>query len=603
MLLNRAVFLFKGRLLLGLGLWLLFLALPLLGWHRAFSYPGIINAVYLWAPACLVGPSIWRLLGADLSRVGWRGRFFRLQIIFELPAVVLLYLSFLLPSGPLAALFVLPWLILVLSLAFQGLLLLLERWQYPEELSLSMALIFLLVGAVWLSASRLGLSFLGFPPVIVILTAVHFHFAGFASCLILGAVGRVILPEASPFFKNVYYVLLVGALLGIPLLALGILAFPSLEIVSALVFTASLWLWALFVLGLLLPKLTQVLPRLLLFVAVASIFWSMAWAVRYALGTYLGLNWVGILTMAGVHGAVNAFGFASSGLLALMILQPKPRQNVTQIPFSRLWSAGFVGPEFFHKQNLVAQPSSDTQQTQPTGLIDDITSFSRPDFDVAELPESIRLFYEQTQSHALRVSPEWQPGFVWLGRLFRRLMNRIGQMALPIEAEGPADVIDSQILPLRSQIDGRDNVRAWVRTYTETGQAVYAAAYSQHQNDGQTYMNIAFPLPGGHLTSILRLDWHQKTLCLSSLPQQKINTNLGIHPAFSFEKNQHQGVYLCGAGITVRLPINESIYVWSPEDVPYWPWGIPEQVTVLARHDMWLMGILCLRLYYSIYPE
>src|SRR5215813_3899071 len=60
------------------------------------------------------------------------------------------------------------------------------------EISLDAGLIFLPVGGAWLVAARLGIQPLGFGDTIVLLTAVHFHFARFASPILAGLAGRAI---------------------------------------------------------------------------------------------------------------------------------------------------------------------------------------------------------------------------------------------------------------------------------------------------------------------------------------------------------------------------------------------------------------------------
>ena len=44
-------------------------------------------------------------------------------------------------------------------------------------------------------------------------------------------------------------------------------------------------------------------------------------------------------------------------------------------------------------------------------------------------------------------------------------------------------------MPLDDRKDGRSNVRAWVRTYIGSGNAVYVAAYANHSDGKKTYMN------------------------------------------------------------------------------------------------------------------
>jgi len=305
--------------------------------------------------------------------------------------------------------------------------------------------------------------------------------------------------------------------------------------------------------------------------------------------TYFNQVWVSIPQMGWRHGLFNVLGFALPALVALYLEKPQPRVASKEMPWSQLRATGFVGPDFFERLGAV----SALTYPAPTGLISDWDSYRRDDFEPRHLPLAIQDFYQQTANYSLRVLPVWQPGFGLAGKLFRKLMDRIGQMALPIQSEQREDNIESLILSVSDALDSRQNVRAWVRTYRDTQQVAYAAAYSQHRKDEQCYMNIAFPLPFCQLTSILRLDLlpteaDSPALSLSSLPMH----NQG-----------DQGVYLVFKALSVRLPINETIQVWTPEQVSEWPAQIWPDTTVLAQHDMWICGLLCLRLYYTIYPE
>jgi hypothetical protein len=59
-----------------------------------------------------------------------------------------------------------------------------------DELCLHAALVYWPVGCLWLVISRAGVNPLGFSDDIVLLTAVHFHYAGFAALTMLGMTGR-----------------------------------------------------------------------------------------------------------------------------------------------------------------------------------------------------------------------------------------------------------------------------------------------------------------------------------------------------------------------------------------------------------------------------
>jgi hypothetical protein len=124
---------------------------------------------------------------------------------------------------------------------------------------------------------------------------------------------------------------------------------------------------------------------------------------------------------------------------------------------------------------------------------------------------------------------------------------------------------------------------------------MYVAAYATHSMQSNTYMNIAFPVPGGNVSSFLHmsgLDGASESggVILSTLPH--------VHAGGD------QGVYFANRLLPVRLPINETITVWAAgmKDAPF---DIPvsmENSNVIARHEMWLFGIKFLELDYEIFP-
>ena len=77
------------------------------------------------------------------------------------------------------------------------------------------------IGGGWLVLSRLGVSVLGFEEPIILLTAVHFHYAAFATLVLVGLAGRFTRDGAA------YRAIAAGAVSGPPLLAAGITLSPS----------------------------------------------------------------------------------------------------------------------------------------------------------------------------------------------------------------------------------------------------------------------------------------------------------------------------------------------------------------------------------------
>ncbi len=145
-------------------------------------------------------------------------------------AATLVVASFFLSKGPLACALAMPWLLLTGLGALSGAARLLRnRLADIAETCHAMALIFLPVGAGWLCLSRLGMAPMGFREPIVLLTAVHFHYTGFAAPVLSGMAirrfshyGKILRPAG------------LGLLGGTPLLAAGFVFSPLLKYVAVL---------------------------------------------------------------------------------------------------------------------------------------------------------------------------------------------------------------------------------------------------------------------------------------------------------------------------------------------------------------------------------
>jgi len=221
--------------------------------------------------------------------------------------------------------------------------------------------------------------------------------------------------------------------------------------------------------------------------------------------------------------------------------------------------------------------------TRRVGLVDDLDAFARRDFNAASVNAEIRRFYEQTADYEMEVIAEWQPGFRQAGRIWRRWAERIGQLGLPRHQELEDLDVEAEIVDVDERHDGRAGCRGWIRKFRQTGHAIYVAIYAEHENEGRRYMNIAFPLPFSNLTSILRFDHADKGIALTTRPRRD-----GIGD---------EGIYLVTPILPVRLPIDETILVWRANNETR-----PERrdKVLEARHDMWLFGILYLKLRYAI---
>lgn len=147
-------------------------------------------------------------------------------------AALLLLASVARPPSPSAMYLALPWLMVTMLLAMGGAARVCRRGLRPlPDLTCDAGLLFVPVGGVSLCLWRAGISPLGFDPVIVMLTAIHFHYAELILPLLAGWSGRA----APGRFANA---VALGVLTGVPAVAAGIVATqlrfsPVLEVAAA----------------------------------------------------------------------------------------------------------------------------------------------------------------------------------------------------------------------------------------------------------------------------------------------------------------------------------------------------------------------------------
>jgi hypothetical protein len=176
---------------------------------------------------------------------------------------------------------------------------------------------YLLVAGAWLVASRAGLQLLAFREPIVLLTAVHFHFAGFASAVLAGLTYERFRESRS---KALLRVALLAVVCGPGILGLAFLLGPKVKLVAALLIAVGqLGLASGMVhLGI---SAKNSRGRWLLVVAGASVAAGMILAAVWAIGEYPLQAFVNIRQMAQFHGILNAVGFAACGLMGWTIMK------------------------------------------------------------------------------------------------------------------------------------------------------------------------------------------------------------------------------------------------------------------------------------------
>lgn len=217
--------------------------------------------------------------------------------------------SFIVLPGRLSAGLTVPWLLFGALLGSAALLRLVKGgWRQLSTFCHTAALGYLPVGAAWLFASRAGINPMGFGEPIILLTAVHFHFSGFAASVLAGEVLRHGKENA---FLNTWIAL--GALLGMPIIASGFVFSAPLKLVGIVFFSSTLVTLAAkqFLTA---RSLAPGRSKQCLVISSLSVICGMGLALLYGITEYADWPMLTVPQMAYSHGILNAFGFTGCGL-------------------------------------------------------------------------------------------------------------------------------------------------------------------------------------------------------------------------------------------------------------------------------------------------
>jgi len=272
---------------------------------------GIIEVLFL------LGPWVVVPLGADLMRGSGASKSSAVRDWALVTAALLTTVSFFLDNRTTAAWLASSWLLVCVGFAADGL----RRFANAGTKSFSQFCFavgegYLLVVGAWLVASRAGLQVLTFREPIVLLTAVHFHFAGFASAVFAGLVDeRFRVSKWNAFLR----VALLAVVCGPAILGSAFLLGPKVKLVAALLIASGQFGLAG---GMVRVGVTAKngIGRWLLFVASASVAAGMVLAAVWAVGEYPLQGFVSIRQMAEFHGVLNAVGFVLCGLLGWLLV-------------------------------------------------------------------------------------------------------------------------------------------------------------------------------------------------------------------------------------------------------------------------------------------
>jgi hypothetical protein len=295
---------------------------------------GEVELLFLFAPLVIV--PLGMELGIPIEGSGWFDEAARrLQPIGAAMALWTMWLA----PGRRAGLAALAWMAVCALMAGSGLMTVARiiREKLTGEPSvrdaatnrtamilIAIARIDLAVGGAWLVASRLGMQPMGIREPIGLLTAVHFHYAGFATATVAAAT----LQFAERRGESRWLRRVALMLAGLPfVVAAGFVVAPALKMSAAVLFSLSVAVLAIFLRGYGVQA-NEPAARVLLQIAAGAVFIGMIFSSAYAVADFTGSDVLTVPQMARTHGLLNAMGFCLLGLLGWLIEnKAKPAQS------------------------------------------------------------------------------------------------------------------------------------------------------------------------------------------------------------------------------------------------------------------------------------
>ncbi len=300
----------KRSAAVGLVAWLLFLLRP----TADTASTELIHRIVLFGVMVIVP---WGLsLIPPSERSGVNFWLYNIAVALQGLPVPLTVISFYLDKGLLAGSLVCGTLLVYSVIALYGVSRLISRRSlFPiAELSIDAGLIYLPVAGAWLVIYRLGIQPFGFGEMIILLTAVHFHFAGFATPIIAGMNGRVLATKNYP--RPIFAFSVFAIVAAMPLVAAGITLSPVVGLVGTLLLSTGLVLLAVLTIGWVAPTITPRVKQVLLILGALSSCSAMVLASLYAYSLVTHTLILTIPRMAMTHGILNALGFVTCSLFA-----------------------------------------------------------------------------------------------------------------------------------------------------------------------------------------------------------------------------------------------------------------------------------------------
>lgn len=260
-----------------------------------------------------------------------------------------------------------------------------------------------------------------------------------------------------------------------------------------------------------------------------------------------------------------ALSFGSFATIAGVVLG-WAHHSARGVPLSSLHGDRHIGPTWPDRRDL--------RGDRVPGEMDSLVDYARIGFDPDTVHPDVRALYEQTTTFEMTITATWHHPYSLGAHLAGRWTRRIEQLNLPGPGGDPKRV-SSELFTLAepaATADPRDDPRLWVRTDNDTDEGIFVAIYASYVEDGERLVNIAVPLPGTSLATVLRIEHYGEGVALTT------DCPTG-------------GLYLHTAAGALRLPASQRFRVAPAHDPAAPTKDFPIEADVLADQRIYLFGL------------
>lgn len=254
--------------------------------------------------------------------------------------------------------------------------------------------------------------------------------------------------------------------------------------------------------------------------------------------------------------------------------------------FATRFAAGdIVGDDFFRRFAQRVHATFHGQGTD-TGLMESLDLLRWAQFNPDRVHPLIREFYEHTSRFDMAIEIQWNPLVRPFGALYLALVGRaMQQLQVPLNSEG-FEGLDNWLEVIDLEGDSKPDFRCWIRVLRDSHIPVYVGAYKTYRsgldNEQRAYVSVAFPVPGGTITTVLT--------------PLNLDPN-GLHLTTNAPGSTENGVYWL---IPHRRSFSMAPAFGLSEQFRLRP--SPDDSKVLVTHDCYWLGIRAFTMYYTISP-